>query len=529
MPILFRIALRNLIEHRGKTLIIGILVALGVVVLIVGNSLMDTAREGIARAFIDNYTGDIMISGTAEGPISLFGVQSVGGIDPTPVLPAYADIVEIVEQTESIDRWTTQITGFGFMRPEDERIDGISNSVLTVLFGSESESYHELFDNVRIIEGRYLEPGEQGLMISTDRAEELEEEAIEALADEDIEVDSYPITVGEEIRIIGLTSDGLPSIRVVPIVAIYETIGISEGVGFELVSYIDPQTLRAILRLNLGRSAEIELDDSQTELLDRSGDDDLFNVDDLFGDDALAESDDSSEAESFDFEGFGEIDDEPEESIATEDAEAAALAEGVDPRLASQTWHYVLASVENPRRITATIEELNTAFDEAGIDAQAGNWEVAAGPFATTADVIRTVFNVAIIVIGIVAVIIMMNTLVISVMERTSEIGTMRALGAQRRFVWKMFMYETLAITTVFGLLGVATALGIIGILHWIGIPATNTFLTVLFAGPELKPVASAVSILGGLIIVSVIGLIAHIYPVSVALRIQPIRAIQTD
>ncbi len=530
MPVLFRIAMRNLVEHKGKTLIIGILVALGVVVLIVGNSLMDTAREGIARAFIDNYTGDIMISGTAEGPISLFGVQSVGGIDPTPVLPAYADIVDTIEQTESIDTWTTQITGFGFLRPEDERIDGISNSVLTVLFGSESDSYRELFDNVRILEGRYLEPGEQGLMISTDRAEELEEEAIEALADQDIEVDSYPITVGDEVRIIGLTSDGLPSIRVVPIVAIYETVGISEGVGFELVSYIDPQTLRAILRLNLGRSAEIELDESQTELLDRSRDDDLFNSDDLFGDDVFAEDDGAaSEAQAFDFEGFGEIDDEPEDAVTADSVQAAALAEGVDPRLASQTWHYVLASVENPRRIEATIAELNRTFEEAGIDARAANWEVAAGPFATTADVIRTVFNVAIIVIGIVAVIIMMNTLVISVMERTSEIGTMRALGAQRRFVWKMFMYETLAITTVFGVIGVATALGIIGLLHWIGIPATNTFLTVLFAGPELKPVASAVSILGGLIIVSVIGLIAHIYPVSVALRIQPIRAIQTD
>ena len=92
MPVLLRIALRNLVEHKGKTLILGILVALGVVVLVVGNSLMDTARDGISRAFVDNYTGDVMISGTAEGPISLFGVQSVGGIDPTPVLPSYPTI-----------------------------------------------------------------------------------------------------------------------------------------------------------------------------------------------------------------------------------------------------------------------------------------------------------------------------------------------------------------------------------------------------------------------------------------------------
>ena len=188
-----------------------------------------------------------------------------------------------------------------------------------------------------------------------------------------------------------------------------------------------------------------------------------------------------------------------------------------------------VARVENPRRTNKVVAELNEWFISRGISAQAGNWEMAAGPFATTADVVRTVFNIAILIIGIVAVIIIMNTMVISVMERTSEIGTMRALGAQRGFVWRMFMVETLVITSLFGLIGVATGLGIIGILHLIGVPATNTFLTILFAGPELKPVASAISVFGSLLIVSVVGVLAHLYPVSVALKIQPIRAIQTE
>jgi putative ABC transport system permease protein len=538
MPILLRIALRNLLEHRGKTLIVGILVALGVIVLVVGNSLMDTARDGISRAFVDNYTGDIMISGTAEGPISLFGVQSVGGIDPTPVVPNYGQIVEFVRGHPHVEEWTTQITGFGLLRPEDERIDGFRNSVLTVLFGAEPLTYDEMFDNVRIVEGRYLRTGEQGLMLSTDRIDELEETAIEALEEAEIDVDSYPVGVGDEVRVVGLTSDGLPSIRVVPIVGIYEMTGISEGVGFELVSYIDPQTLRAIQRLNLGMSSQIVLDESQTELLDRAADDDLFSADDFFSDVEPNESSSGSFADEdvFNLEPLGPAPEDADDATAggsagsaDDDATAGGDGQEGDPRVESQTWHYILARVDNPRRIEATIADMNEFFEAVGIDAQAGNWEVAAGPFATTADVIRTVFNVAIIVIGIVAIIIMMNTLVISVMERTSEIGTMRALGAQKGFVWRMFTWEILVITTIFGTIGVATALAIIGALHLIGIPATNTFLTVLFAGPELKPVASAFSVFGGLVIVSIIGLVAHIYPVSVALRIQPVKAIQTE
>jgi putative ABC transport system permease protein len=528
MPLLFRVALRNLLEHRGKTLILGILIALGVIILIVGNSMMDTAREGIRRAFIDNYTGDIMVAGIADGPVSLFGVQTVGGIDPTPILPDFDAIAAHVDSRDDVAAWTTQITGFGFLRPEDDRIDGMRNSVLTVLFAPDPDSYWRAFDNIEVVSGRALRPGEVGLMLSSDRHSELERTTREALAKEEYPDDDVTIEVGDEVRIVGLTADGLPRIRVVPLVGIYDIKGINEGVGFELVSYLDPQTLRAIQRLNLGSSADVTLDSVDTELLDRDFDSDMFDVDDLFSDSAF--EDDGFAADSSAQIDFDDIDavlrrdpTEPAgEQAASEQAADAAAIQG-------RTWNYMLIRARNPRRTNAIVRELNEFFATNGLAAFAGNWEVAAGPFATTADVIRTVFNVAISIIGIVALIIMTNTLVISVLERTSEIGTMRALGAQRGFVWRMFAWETLTITTVFGIVGALGALGIIGVLNLIGVPATNTFLTILFAGPELKPIASGSSIVSALVVVSAVGLIAHIYPVAVALRIAPIKAIQTE
>lgn len=557
MGVLVRIAFRNLLEHKGKTLIIGIIVAVGVIVLVVGNAMMDTATRGIRRAFIDNYTGDIMISGLADGQISLFGVQSVGGLEQTPVLPDFKEIEQHVQSLAPVSVTTAQISGFGLLRAEDDRLDGLENSAFTVLFGIDPESYHDMFDNVALVEGEYLKPGERGIMLSVDRVEELQEAAISGLeeaglAEELGEDQTYEIHVGDEVRVVSGLSEGLPRIRVVPLVGIYEMTGISEGVGAELVTYLDAQTLRALMGLSLGTSSEIVLDQEQTELLDRmeaglidSPDDDLFSGDtgdaDLFSDDLFGDSViEEGSGDEIDFEDLDSLLGTGEPAAGT-DAESTGEAEGqtagaaggpaatdLEPDSGS-TWHYILARLENPRRTEQVVEKLNQWFIGEGISAQAGNWEIAAGPFATTADVIRTVFNIAIIVIGIVAVIIIMNTMVISVMERTSEIGTMRALGAGRGFVWRMFMIETLAITTVFGILGVATSLGIIGIMHMIGIPATNTFLRVLFAGPELKPVASVLSVIGSLIIVSSIGILAHLYPVSVALKIQPIKAIQTE
>ena len=40
MAVLFRIAFRNLKEHKAKTLIIGIIIALGITIMILGTSLM---------------------------------------------------------------------------------------------------------------------------------------------------------------------------------------------------------------------------------------------------------------------------------------------------------------------------------------------------------------------------------------------------------------------------------------------------------------------------------------------------------
>ena len=154
---------------------------------------------------------------------------------------------------------------------------------------------------------------------------------------------------------------------------------------------------------------------------------------------------------------------------------------------------------------------------------------MAARPFAKTADVIRTVFNVAIIIVGVVALIIMMNTMIISVIERTAEIGTMRALGARKRFAWKMFFIETFSITLAFGIAGIVLAMGVIGLINLLNIQASNVFLRILFAGDTLRPGISARSIVTAVAVASVVGIAAHIYPVSVAMKIPPIRAILTE
>ena len=503
MPVLLRIAIRNLIEHKSKTLIIGIIIAVGVVVLVVGNSLMSTAALGIQRGFIDNYTGHIMISGVAEAEISLFGVRSPGGIEDTPTIPSFKEVTEHIESTEGVVAQASQITTFARLG-----IHEMEGNSFTVLFGVDPEPYRELFDSIIFVEGRDLVPGEEGIVMSVERLEDLEDaikDETKRITGEEIEFELQP---GDEIRLTGFGNAGI-KIREVPLRGVFDHRHASEDLGIDLISYVDAQTIRALSGLTIGYRGEFELKDAETELLDTSDLDNLFS-DSFTVEDSEEASEDLSEGSLLEILGDTSIRD-------------AAL------EIDTGAWHFILLRVKNSRRVQRIVTNLNRWFTDNGISAQAGDWEVAAGPFAKTADIIRQVFNVAIIIVGVVALIIMMNTLIISVIERTSEIGTMRALGAQKGFVWRMFLIETITITTVFGAVGVVLALVAIGILNIAGIPATNVFLRVLFAGDALRPSVSVLSMFTSLLIATALGIIAHVYPVTVALRIQPVRAIQTE
>ena len=605
MPILLRMALRNLSEHKGKTLIIGTIIALGVGVLLVGNALMDTAALGIERSFIDNYTGHIMISGTSDGAISLFGVQTVGGIDPTPTIPDYSRVFDIVSQLPGVVAFTPQLTGFGLLRREADESDDpdggqdTRNSTFTLLFGIEPQSYQQAFSNIQLVQGRFLEPGERGILLSMDRLRQLyrdskraeaererarlreesqaqddqhqnpatahqeqgsesqdsdssahiQESDIDPVVAIDEEAASSEVTdeelfaflsVGDSLRILGGFNQGLPRIRVVPVVGIYEQANEAQGVGSDLITFVDAQTLRALLNLNVSAQEAVLLRDEETALLRSfgqfSGQDfatDLFS-EDLFGDDLFGSADELFSTADFDatdpfgLASMGLADGESPGAFSIPMEDEPRIDAGLtDPSRGA--WHYILIRLEQGSQANRVIAQLNRGFAEANIDAQASNWEAAAGPFAQTADVIRTVFNIAIIIIGVVAILIMMNTMVISVIERTSEIGTMRALGAQSQTIRNLFLWETLVITTVFGVMGMLFGLFITGVLNIIGIPANNTFLQVLFAGPVLRPRISLLSLVYSLGIVSGIGILAHLYPVSVAVKIPPVRAMQSE
>ena len=118
--------------------------------------------------------------------------------------------------------------------------------------------------------------------------------------------------------------------------------------------------------------------------------------------------------------------------------------------------------------------------------------------------------SIALVVGGIVV----MNIMMVSVTERTREIGIRKAIGARKRHILLQFMFEALMTTLSGGLVGIV-----------LGYILAGSLVELLDA--TISP--SALAIIAGLSISVGIGLIFGIYPAMKAARLDPIKALSYE
>ena len=176
--------------------------------------------------------------------------------------------------------------------------------------------------------------------------------------------------------------------------------------------------------------------------------------------------------------------------------------------------------------IATVIENLNNKFAAAGVEAVARDWEGAAGTFTSSVDSISSLFTVLIIILAIVVFIIIMNTMVISVLERTGEIGTMRAIGADKSFVRKLFFCESITLTLGAELLGTILSLVIMTILNACNFTVSDDIAKMILGGGSISFIPTVGNFVSTMIIILVGTILANLYPVSSALKITPLKAL---
>ena len=136
-------------------------------------------------------------------------------------------------------------------------------------------------------------------------------------------------------------------------------------------------------------------------------------------------------------------------------------------------------------------------------------------------ETLNSITNTLMIVLGGIAAISLvvggigiMNIMIVSVTERTREIGIRKAIGARRGNILIQFLIESLIITGIAGLIGIALACGIITIIGKIGL---------------VPAVYSVEWMIIGFVSSLAIGVVFGIFPAYKAARLDPIVALRAE
>jgi putative ABC transport system permease protein len=149
------------------------------------------------------------------------------------------------------------------------------------------------------------------------------------------------------------------------------------------------------------------------------------------------------------------------------------------------------------------------------------------GPFLTIITVLNMVgFGVFLVLLAITMVGVL-NTFRMVMLERTREIGTMRAMGMHRGSVRNLFLWEALCIAVGAAAAGLAAAGVVMGILS---IPRfTNAALLMFLDRGRILFSLHAPQVVMNLVVLAVLSLLAAWIPARNAARIRPVDALRAD
>lgn len=184
--------------------------------------------------------------------------------------------------------------------------------------------------------------------------------------------------------------------------------------------------------------------------------------------------------------------------------------------------------LDDPQQLRVAQGQVEAALKKAGLELKVVDWQTAAGLVGQFIIVIKAVLYIAIFIIFLVALVIINNSMIMATMERVTEIGTMRAIGAQRGMVLAMFLVETAVLGLLAGTGGAGLAGLLVKLLAVEGVPAPSPELVFLFGGPRLFPELGASNLLLGAVIIGFVSLASTFYPAFIAAQIQPVVAMRS-
>jgi ABC-type antimicrobial peptide transport system permease subunit len=475
LPFIFR----NIVRNRKNSLVIVLLIGSISFLFFLGNTLVGRSDRGMREAYVDGLTGDLVIQKSGPVTMNMFGANTpvIDEYFKIPELPAYDLVREIAASQAGVARLTSQVSTKVYL-------DMLGAREPVLLCGVDPGTYFDVFPGIELVEGRFLEEGEYGAMITQERAESLERRGGE-----------FP-RLGTPLLFTAAGEAGF-KIREVPLVGIYQYRNPGQYMN-ELV-IADPQTVRVLSAIQVAGA------DAETP----EGFQDLFGVslDDLFAQDLSAEE-------------------RSQEAFSVESLEAfLSGADDEGKELSGGGWNFIILRLEKGVSPAAVIASLNKKF--ASFDVVAVDWRIAAGNSAILLFLVQFLLNGGVFLVSLAGIIAAVNILLISLFKRTREIGTLRAIGAGDGYIRSLILGENLVLAAGAGVLGPLLGYCFIRVVNAALIVIPNRLIASLLGGPALRLSFMPRLALASFALALALGLVTAVFPVEAAVRIDPIVAVR--
>lgn len=468
--VVLKLALRTLLRRKSRMILIALLVAFGTFLIIFGTTFSRSAHEVSRRSIIENFTGDFIIyaARSKEKP-SPFAFQT-----PLPNIPNVPEIESYLKSLPEVAAYAPYAQNYAIIQVER---DGSKIELPFIFYAVDPPRYHRIFKNTRMTTGSFFDVQGTGTPAVTDPSHGV---VISQFQNEQYQK-SYGITlkVGDRLTVLGLTEGGVnaASSRLVGIFQprYYTNV-------FNYINFLDIGTYSNLYNFTGVQSLPKALDQGLNEA--STDENSIF---------ALASNN-----------SLGSID------LNTLKSEALS--------------GYTMIAVKLKDH-SKTQEVMKMIESKGNLGIKVSGWQEASGYFAQIATGLQTFVYLATGLIFLIVAFIFMNTLIINITERTDEIGTMRAIGAEKSFVRWLFISETLFLNMSASIVAMIVAFVTIVAIGSRGIPLPDTFSQFLIGGGNLPMELSIVPFIQAIAVTVVVSILATLYPVRVATSITPLEA----
>ncbi len=326
-------------------------------------------------------------------------------------------------------------------------------------------------------------------------------------------------SIGNTIKVATTTSNGLQKVTKLKIYGLIEMTDTNEMLSsyniIDLETYKEMSGYDAesnILTIEekkaLDRNEKFLMDFDIEDESQGTGSFDESSLDSFF-DDMVEEEEAKYDSEELDLDKYREVDDEDIIQVA----EQSGMTE------------YIILRLNDPSKIDSTVNQLNNYFDQNDMLYKAVSYKESSSSLGSYMDLSNIVLTSIIFLIQIISVIIITNSILMGIIERTNEIGTMRAIGAHQGYIFKLIFSESFIASIIASLIGIAFGFFIMDIVNVIQIQTNDMITMLFFGGNTLQLFTTGFNVLLSVGLVVSVTMLSTIYPVIFSTKLTPLEA----